>query len=155
MVIKQFLMTYCYPHTSVLTRPSSEKLLEVDGQRALSETLDHLILSGMSPSSPFPQGICVEEDMERVEEPVGTDDSRETVSCRHRRTDGFINSETIAACMRLAQAQADEVPAPRKGSWAQAPSLLPPRSYHHLTPGSKGNLFFSSHVSLGIFTILP
>lgn len=51
-----------------------------------------------------------------------------------------MNSETVIACTRPAQAQKDKIPALRKGSEHKA--LPPPRSYSQLIPAPQGIVSF-------------
>lgn len=64
------------------------------------ETAQHSALNGMSPSNPSPQGPGKpsEEEAERLWEPEGMEDAKETRPSRHIRTDTHMNSEPVAAC---------------------------------------------------------
>lgn len=60
----------------------------------------HSVLKGLFPSNLLPQGSgnYVEEEAERLQEPEGMEDTKETVSSRHNGTDTHELTETVAAC---------------------------------------------------------
>lgn len=69
-------------------------------------------------------GSCVEEEAERLEEAEGMDDTKETVSSNHNRTDTHELTETdMTACTGLARSKSDGVLALRARSGHKPPSL--------------------------------
>lgn len=66
---------------------------------------------------PLPQdsGTYAEEDVERLLETEVVDDSKETVSSRHNRTDAYTNPRRLAA----SRVKAAQGPSTERGKWTQ------------------------------------
>lgn len=79
---------------------------------------------------------------ERISEPEGMDDPKYTVISRQSKTDGHINWEMVAACIRPVQVQVIGDPSPKRGKWKRAPTLNQETSCHWLIPICKGEICF-------------
>lgn len=55
------------------------------------------------------------EQTERLQEPEGTNDSKEAVSAKHNRMDTYKFTETVVACTRPVQVQARQGPGAERG----------------------------------------
>lgn len=81
------------------------------------------------------------------------EDTEETVPSRHDRTHIYVNSQRLATCTGPAQIQTRRGPRTEREKWTSLP-IPKPEAVSNCHPLAKGQLVFSSRVSLGIQTTL-
>lgn len=81
------------------------------------------------------------------------EDTKETVPSRHDRTHIYVNSQRLATCTGPAQIQTRRGPRTEREKWTSLP-IPKPKAVSNCHPLAKGQLVFSSRVSLGIQTTL-